>query len=535
MQTGRTVAIAGAVLLFSAPFAALRFFGTTLPAGYLSLGFVALLSATVGLWPNAAATTTATVTAPAATMRNVAAALFAALVGVVVVTCSLYYWVQVLVTQPFSADMLIVIREGGARFLQGLNPYMIYRTYDAPWGVVLPYGPLLWGPYLIPGIWHLDLRVITITGELFVPVAAAMTAALEAGRGRLGAALSWLVLLGALVASIQVTGFTQIGHTPVYWPLLLLFAGFMAQCRWTAAALTLGLLLVARSTMVALVPVFLITVWLRARAEAFRLTLLTALPVVVFYGPFLVWDAAALWSNVVASYPRIVKSVVWVEPEHGIATTLGSTGWLVVHGLQQWVEPTQAVAMIAVIAAAWRACRRGAAPLPWMAAALAAFSMTALWPVFYLYFDVLLLLACGAAAETLGAQLSVRRWAIGLATLALAVTAAIYIATRPDPVFEVAAASTQRLFAVPRRATSSAFIEITVGRGAAVAPPVPIRATLNGQDLGTAVVSPVSATARFPAPASAWWIGFNQLELTPAGADGAAFAVHRIAVVSSRH
>ncbi|MEP7117741.1 MAG: hypothetical protein ABI880_09170 [Acidobacteriota bacterium] len=533
MSTGRTAAIAAAVLLFSAPFAALRFFGATLPSGYLSIGFVALLAAIVALWPNDAALATVAATAPAAPPPSLAAALLVGVVGVVVLTYGLRQWVQTLVTQPFGADMLIVIREAGVRILQGLNPYMSYRTYDAPWGAVLPYGPLLWGPYLIPRIWHLDLRVITITGELFVPAAAAVTAALEAWRGRLGAALSWLVVVISLVASVQITGFTQIGHTPVYWPLLLLFAWLVARRRWTAAALTLGLLLVARSTMVALLPVFLIAVWLRARADAFRLTLLTALPVVVFYGPFLVWDAAALWSNVVASYPRLVKSVVWVAPEHGIATTLGSTGWLVVHGFERWVEPTQIAAMAVVIAAAWRACRRGAAPLQWMAAALAAFSLTALWPVFYIHFDVLLLLASGAVAETLGPQLSVRRWAIGLAALALAVTATIYSATHPDPEFELPVASTKRLFAVPRRATSAAFIEIDAGPGAG-SPPLAIRATLNGQDLGTAVVSPVNGRVRFPAPANAWWTGFNQLELTPTVVDGAGFAVRRIAVVSSR-
>ena len=64
--------------------------------------------------------------------------------------------------------------------------------------------------------------------------------------------------------------------------------------------------------------------------------------------------------------------------------------------------PAQLLVMTGVYGTTWSAIRRGATPLPWMALALFAFSMTTLYPVHYLYYDVLLLLVSGAIVETLG-------------------------------------------------------------------------------------------------------------------------------------
>ena len=60
--------------------------------------------------------------------------------------------------------------------------------------------------------------------------------------------------------------------------------------------------------------------------------------------------------------------------------------------------------MLALYAAIALAIRGGRRPLPWMALALFVFSMTTLWPVIYLYFDVCLLLVFGALAETAAAR-----------------------------------------------------------------------------------------------------------------------------------
>src|SRR5262249_4672363 len=47
----------------------------------------------------------------------------------------------------------------------------------------------------------------------------------------------------------------------------------------------------------------------------------------------------------------------------------------------------------------WILMRRGRAPIASMGLALLAFSMTTLWPVFYIYFDVFLLFAAGVLAD----------------------------------------------------------------------------------------------------------------------------------------
>ncbi len=391
--------LAVVVIVFTWPALAARLLLPPPSFPWLTIAFAIGLAACIRLWPREPAVPGAVAT------RNVALGVLVSGVAVVALSYTLVEWVGTMIALPFTADMLVVIREGTRRFLDGANPYTTYRTYDAPWDMVLPYGPLLWGPYLAPQALHADLRIVTITGELAVPACAAVAAAVEAMRGRVVASLTWLGLLASLILSLHLTAFTLMGHTAAYWPLLPLFAWLVTMQRWPAAALVLGLLVVARTPMVAVVPVLFLTVWTRDRTSAWRAAVLFALPVVVLFTPFLLWDASALWHNMVTSYPRIVKAVVWVPPAEGVVNTIGLTGWLVARGLERWVEATEILALVGIYAAAGRAIGRGAAPVPWMAAALAVFCMTALWPVFYIYFDVVLLLAAGAAAETLGRRL----------------------------------------------------------------------------------------------------------------------------------
>ena len=54
--------------------------------------------------------------------------------------------------------------------LAGHTPYAITNPMTPPWDMVMPYGPALWGPFLIPQLLHLDFRIVTIIGELFIPV-----------------------------------------------------------------------------------------------------------------------------------------------------------------------------------------------------------------------------------------------------------------------------------------------------------------------------------------------------------------------------
>ncbi len=460
------------------------------------------------------------------------AGLFVGLLAACFLTYALAQWVRSMLSTPVLADMLIVVREGTRRFLDGMNPYTHYRTYDAPWDMVLPYGPLLWGPYLVPQALQVDLRVVSIAGALSVPVWAAVTATVEARRRRAASAAAWLVLLVAIVSSVQFSGFTLMGHTPAYWPLLPLFAWCLTERHWRSAAVVLGALLVARSTMVALVPVFLVVVWTRDRSRALMAVSLVVGTALVFILPFVLWDAGALWDNMVASYPRIVKSVVWPSPVHGIANTIGLTGWLVSHRLERWVEASQVVGMIAVYAAAWRPLRRGARPLPWMGLSLLVFSLTSLWPVYYLYFDVLLLLVSGAAIETLAGRFSVKTWALGTSATALAVVLATLMMTSTYPSLAFAPPTPPGSFALSRRTTAAAFVMVDYTATGEYAAPVVVTATLNGHELWTSPVAADAGTLRVPAPASTWWIGFNRLDIAVAPQYVAAFSVSRIRVVA---
>jgi len=103
---------------------------------------------------------------------------------------------------------------------------------------------------------------------------------------------------------------------------------------------TLGLLVVARSTTVALVPIFLMAVWQddrRVFAGAFvRVALAAGLPLL----PFAVWDWRALEYALYGSYESVIKTVVWPDPT--VPHTIGLTGILLSHNLHRRVEFVQA-------------------------------------------------------------------------------------------------------------------------------------------------------------------------------------------------
>ena len=267
--------------------------------------------------------------------------------------------------------------------------------------MVLPYGPALWGPFLVAQLLRVDFRMVTIVGELFVPVWCGVAAVVESARGSIAGAASWLAVLAAFVLTFDVQGFTLIGHTPVYWPLLPLFAVMVARRRWIEAACLLGVLVAARSTMVALIPVFLMAGWRGDRRKLPMVLAALTITIAAALLPFIVWDYRAIWDGMVLSYPRVMKAAVWPVLRRSGMETVGVTEWLLEQHRDWLVVPVQVVVMIGVYAATWPAIRRGVRPLPWMALALFAFSMTSLYPVHYLYYDVLLLLVSGALVETL--------------------------------------------------------------------------------------------------------------------------------------
>lgn len=324
----------------------------------------------------------------------------AAAAGAALLAAGLWRWLNLVWWNPLDslrADMLVIIRQAIHGFLRGRDPYAVYQV---PWDAPLAYGPVLWGPYVIPSMLGVELRYVTLIGEMFVPACCALAALVEARRRQALGAAAWLLLLTAIVFNPDLWNFTSIGHTPSYWPWLPLFALLVVAEQWSAAACVLGLLVVGRTTMVSIVPVFVMALWLHARSRMARAIGIMLATIAALLVPFLVWDPQALWYGMVAVYSPVIKTVIWTTPD--IVRTIGVTGWLISHQLHRFVEVTQVAVMAGGYMLAWRALRRGAALLPWCVITLLAFSLTTLWPVYYIYFDVLWLLVSAAFAVTLG-------------------------------------------------------------------------------------------------------------------------------------
>ena len=126
--------------------------------------------------------------------------------------------------------MLVVVQLAIRRFLQGGDPY---RIYQVPWDVPLPYGPVMWGPLVLPFLLHADVRFVTLAGMLFVPIACAITAVAIAARGRRALAAAWMTVPLAMAINPELRHFVSVAHTLVYWPLLALLALLVTRERWT--------------------------------------------------------------------------------------------------------------------------------------------------------------------------------------------------------------------------------------------------------------------------------------------------------------
>jgi hypothetical protein len=467
--------------------------------------------------------------------------LVAAAAGSVVFVACRAWLHEILIVPNDSqrADMLVVIQLGIRRVLQAKNPY---TTYHVPWNATMPYGPMLWAPYVAPYLLHADLRFVTVAGELFVPVACAIAAVASAAAGRVAPCAGWLVVLAALAISPDLRSFAAIGHTPSYWPLLALFAWLAARERWYAASVVMGLLIVARSTMVSVAPVLVMTVWLRDRRRVSGAIGLVAAATALPYLPFAIEDWGALRYALYGSYESLMKGFVWTSTDW-VQRTIGVTGLLLRAGWPRAVEPVQAVTLLFVYLVSWRALRAGHRPVPWMALALLAFSLTTLWPVGYIYLDVFLLLVCGALAEStwLRGRGVASAWAATLVVTAFVLAAASLWDIERSPALDVGTGAVRpllyagfagdegsgsdRTFAwvenghaevlVPRRSRADAEIDIVCEPHL----PTPgstqeMSAVLNGVLLATVPLREGWQTVSLPAPERAWLFGVNELKLS---------------------
>ncbi len=515
---------------------AIALFVSPLPYGVLTIVFTVVIAALVALAEQRG--DRPVIVAPRGVLGTAIGAACA-----IVIAIAGYRWVALAVSLPYHADMLIVIREATRRFLNGHNPYTIYRAYDAPWDMAMPYGPLLWGPFVGAQLLRLDFRLLTIAGELFVPAWCGIAAVVDATRGRVLAALSWVALLGALLAAIDLQHFTLIGHTPVYWPLFPLLAWTVARQRWTAAACLLGLLVLARTTMVAAVPTLLMAVFIAERRKLPVAILALGLTIGAGLVPFIIWGPHALWDSMVLSYPRVMKAAVWPVLARPGLETIGLTEWILERHGGWLVVPVQIGAMVVVYMASWIALDRGRPPVPWMALALFVFSMTSLYPVHYLYYDVLLLLASAALAETLdpaAVPRLVRPWVLSLIAVGAVPLAVLHATVSPWPRLVAGQDSRYREFrtgfspveydggrpfswivgttariVIPRSSADDGEIVLTAESPFGERePPQRLAAILNGVRLADMTIPPGRREIHLRAPRATWWIGFNDLQLT---------------------
>lgn len=314
---------------------------------------------------------------------------------------ALLFWVSFRLLPPVFAgpldanrgDMLVIIEHAITNVLNGGNPYAVHRV---PWEAPLSYGPVLWLPFVVPHELDVDVRILTLVAQLVVPACFVLAAATRAGDGHTVRAISLFGLAVALALNPSMLRFHEIGHTQIYWPLILVFAITVARGASMASAIVLGLLVAARTTMVAIVPVWFLHMW-ASRTLTVRNLAALALSATLPFLPFVLADPASVYYALFGVYLKVMKGFVWYSTSWA-QNTYGVTGRLLERGFERYVEVAQIVTLIVVYVLSWRSLRRGGRPEPWMVLALLVFSMTTLWPVGYLYFDVWILAASGLLA-----------------------------------------------------------------------------------------------------------------------------------------
>ena len=191
---------------------------------------------------------------------------------------------------PNRGDMLVIIEHAISLFREGGNPYSIHKV---PWDAPLSYGPVLWLPFVVPHVLRIDLRVITLAMQFVVPLSLFVAAAFTVRRGGTAKSISLLSLALALTFNPDLQRFHAIGHTQIYWPLLLAFTGLLASRRYTAAAVVLGLMVAARTTFVSIVPVFFLSL-VSSRVLTVRQVAAFVIAAAVPFLPFLIADPEKL-------------------------------------------------------------------------------------------------------------------------------------------------------------------------------------------------------------------------------------------------
>jgi hypothetical protein len=266
---------------------------------------------------------------------------------------------------------------------------------------------------------------------------------------------------------------------------------------------------------------------------------LFATTLAVSFGPFLLLDWRVLVYGMYGNYVRVIHDFVWTQTDW-MRSTIGLTRVLVASGRSQYVGPAQIVVMAIVYALTWWRLRPGVAPAPWFCLALAAFCMTTLWPVWYVFLDVFVLASCFLAADHVP-ELPRAPWKTIAATGLLTMVALLgTLAVNPGVYYDIEAGKTPRWhfrsgfgpdleeggrvfvwatrdrvnLRVPRGFATRSAIEIECDPFSPPgAPAQTLGASLNGSALGQVSLRRGWQTVRFESSARAWRIGHNDLTL----------------------
>ena len=211
------------------------------------------------------------------------------------------------------ADMLPLIRSALASLGSGVQPY---RTYLFPWPLPLTFLPGLWLSYLPAWFAGVDLRLLGLAASLLM---LARLAGLSTRRGGLAAGLVLLLL----ATGSKFTELARVGHLPVYWMLLVLFADAWIAGR-RSAALSLALLLATRQTAwLLLPPLALFELRIRSGPGGRPRIVLPAVGLAaLIVVPFLAVSPAAFLHGTVGWYGSLGSLVYASEP----LTVLGQPG-----------------------------------------------------------------------------------------------------------------------------------------------------------------------------------------------------------------
>jgi hypothetical protein len=327
------------------------------------------------------------------TISRVWIAITAGLAGLIMVGASGYEMIERILRipiDPFRADMIPQVIMGLERVFNGQNPYIqIHRPNFVPWPLDFGYGPGLWAPYIIPYALNIDLRFLSILCTLAIPLTLVFAATYFSYHFKVIQALCLLLLTATIAFNANLFAFAEIGHTQIYWPIIVLFCYVLSKNCIKTASVCLGLLVLSRTSMIFITPILTIYLWKFHREKLLQCLLTFSVMVLIALGPFIIADAKTFYFNMYTKYFIVVKKYVWTNMDW-ISTTFGTTSFLVKNQYTTFIGPLQYLFSIGVWITSYFSMREEKHVLIWMSASLMVFSMTTIWPVSYIFFDVMI-------------------------------------------------------------------------------------------------------------------------------------------------